>query len=167
MGTIAAQRLSCWCTISRSTCYGRFLRDRRDTFTSLTTWFDDVHALTSRHTVVVLVGTKLDREMDEREVDFLEASHWAAQHGALFTEVSSFTGENVQVPFELAARSLLLGIEAGRINPDEADTGIFYGGPSTSRGRSHFSLADTSLASDDWRSSDLTATPKTRRGCCT
>lgn len=118
---------------------------RHATFAELTHWLDDVRALASPQVVTVLVGNKLDREADEREVATLEASRWAAQHGVLFTETSSLTGENVDVPFILAARSVLLGLSDGTLDPERIDSGIAYGDrllPRNSTG-SHFSFADT------------------------
>lgn len=47
--------------------------------------------------------------------------------GLLFVEVSSLTGENVQTPFTLAARTILPRIESGEIDPEAAGTGISYG----------------------------------------
>ncbi len=44
-------------------------------------WLADARALASSHLVVVLVGNKSDRE-EEREVEWAEASRWAAQNGA-------------------------------------------------------------------------------------
>jgi len=43
-------------------------------------WLADARALGSSHLVVVLVGSKSDRE-EEREVEWVEASRWAAQNG--------------------------------------------------------------------------------------
>ena len=43
-------------------------------------WLEDARALGSQHLVAVLVGNKSDRE-EEREVEWAEASRWAAEHG--------------------------------------------------------------------------------------
>ncbi|WFD28786.1 hypothetical protein MNAN1_003801 [Malassezia nana] len=98
------------------------------TFAGLGSWLDDVRALASPHVVTVLVGNKLDREADEREVPTFEASRWAAQHHVLFAETSSLTGESVDVPFVLAARAVLYGLRAGTIDLEQPDSGIAYGG---------------------------------------
>jgi len=115
------------------------------TFAELAKWLDDVRALASPQVVTVLVGNQLDREADEREVATLDASRWAAQHGVLFTETSSLTGENVDVPFVLAVRSVILGLSAGTIDPERPDSGIAYGERFLRRNStgSHFSFADT------------------------
>lgn len=121
---------------------------RYATFAELAKWLDDVRALASPQVVTVLVGNQLDREADEREVATLDAGRWAAQQGVLFTETSSITGENVDVPFVLAARSVLLGLSAGTIDPERPDSGIAYGERFLWRNStgSHFSFADTSGA---------------------
>lgn len=47
--------------------------------------------------------------------------------GALFLETSSLTGENVEAPFALCARSILLAIESGKLDPEAPGSGISYG----------------------------------------
>jgi GTPase SAR1 family protein len=46
----------------------------------LSRWLADARALASPQLVVVLVGNKSDREED-REVEWAEASQWAAENG--------------------------------------------------------------------------------------
>ncbi|KAN0062626.1 Ras-related protein Rab-4B [Thecaphora frezii] len=116
---------------------------KRSTFEPLQRWLSDARALASSDLVVVLVGNKLDRE-EEREVGYLEASRWASENGVLFLETSSLTGENVEAPFALAARSILLSIESGRLDPEKAGSGISYGDRALRRvgSGSRFSFAD-------------------------
>lgn len=45
----------------------------------------------------------------------------------MFIETSSLTGENAALPFVLAARSILEGIDRGSLDPDSAGSGISYG----------------------------------------
>lgn len=47
---------------------------------NLSQWLADARALASPHLVTVLVGNKSDREED-REVEWAEASRWAAENG--------------------------------------------------------------------------------------
>jgi hypothetical protein len=54
--------------------------DSRDSFLNMSQWLTDARALASPHLVAVLVGNKSDREED-REVEWAEASRWAAQNG--------------------------------------------------------------------------------------
>lgn len=53
----------------------------RNSFANLSKWLADARALASPHLVTVLVGNKSDRE-DDREVEWAEASRWAAENGA-------------------------------------------------------------------------------------
>lgn len=57
-----------------------FVSRSRSTFANLSRWLADAKALGSPHLVTVLVGNKSDRE-DDREVEWAEASRWAAQNG--------------------------------------------------------------------------------------
>jgi GTPase SAR1 family protein len=115
---------------------------RRESFSNLSRWLADARALASPQLVVVLVGSKSDREED-REVEWAEASKWAAENGGScsketlqvclhrldvhFLETSSLTGENVEAPFLLAARAILLAIESGTLDPEKAGSGVSYG----------------------------------------
>lgn len=47
---------------------------------NLSRWLADAKALASPHLVTVLVGNKSDKE-DDREVEWAEASRWAAENG--------------------------------------------------------------------------------------
>lgn len=118
--------------------------DRRSTFEPLSRWLTDARALASPDLVVVLVGNKTDRGEDEREVPYLEASKWANENGVLFLETSSLSGDNVEAPFALAARSILLAIESGKLDPEKAGSGVSYGDRALRRvgSGSRFSFAD-------------------------
>ncbi len=56
------------------------LRLSRESFMNLPRWLADARALASPHLVTVLVGNKSDCE-EEREVEWTEASRWAAENG--------------------------------------------------------------------------------------
>ncbi|KAJ7900314.1 ras family-domain-containing protein [Mycena olivaceomarginata] len=104
----------------------------RDSFTNLSRWLADARALASPHLVCVLVGNKADKD-DEREVEWAEASRWAAENDVHFLEASSLTGDNVEAPFLLAARSILLSIESGALDPEKAGSGSLRRVNSSSR----------------------------------
>jgi Ras-related protein Rab-4B len=131
---------------SRPTPCQADLPARRQSFSSLARWLTDCRALASPHLVTVLVGNKLDRGEEEREVEYAEGSRWAEENGEsawtriwstvmpvltppglLFVEVSSLTGENATTPFLLAARTILSAVDAGTLDPDSAGTGVSYG----------------------------------------
>lgn len=98
----------------------------RQTFEGLSRWLADARALASPQLVTVLVGCKSDREED-REVEWAEASRWAAENDLHFLETSALSGDNVEAPFLLAARSILLSIESGQLDPEKAGSGVSYG----------------------------------------
>ncbi|CEL62840.1 Ras-related protein Rab-4B OS=Mus musculus GN=Rab4b PE=2 SV=2 [Rhizoctonia solani AG-1 IB] len=91
----------------------------RSSFLNLSRWLADARALASSQLVAVLVGNKTDRE-EEREVEWSEASKWASENDVHFIETSSLTGDNIEKPFALAARAILLSIEGGQLDPEKA-----------------------------------------------
>ncbi|TFK57114.1 ras-domain-containing protein [Heliocybe sulcata] len=117
----------------------------RQSFQNLDRWLTDARALASSNLVVVLVGNKSDRE-DEREVEWAEASRWAAENNVHFLETSSLTGDNVEAPFLLCARSVLLSIESGSLDPDKAGSGVSYGDRALRRVNSSSRLSFGSLS---------------------
>ncbi|GAA6040232.1 hypothetical protein JCM8097_004196 [Rhodosporidiobolus ruineniae] len=98
----------------------------RRSFESLQSWLSDARALASPDLQVVIVGNKSDQE-DDRQVPYLEGSRFAQANNALFVETSSKTGDNVEQPFILLARAILLAIETGKLDPDKAGSGVSYG----------------------------------------
>jgi len=117
----------------------------RESFRNLSRWLTDARTLASPHLVTVLVGNKSDME-DDREVEWSEASRWASENGVHFLEVSSLTGENVESPFLLAARSILLAIESGQLDPEKAGSGVSYGDRALRRVNSDSRLSFGSLS---------------------
>ena len=65
-----------------------------------------------------------------------------------YIEVSSLTGENVESPFALAARSVLLAIESGTLDPEKPGSGVSYGDRSLRRVSSGSRLSVTLGLSD-------------------
>ena len=51
----------------------------------------------------------------------------AVQTGVLFLETSSLSGENATQPFILLARSILLAVESGRLDPEKPGSGVIFG----------------------------------------
>lgn len=159
----------------------------RASFLNLSRWLADARALGSPHLVVVLVGNKSDREED-REVEWAEASRWAADNGmcALFAlsvcthhallnnptpdvhflETSSLTGENVEAPFLLCARSILLAIESGALDPEKAGSGVSYGDRALRRVNSSSRLSFGSLSGGRRKGTVKLRLPLPGRGKC-
>ncbi|KAL5495418.1 RAB4B [Sanghuangporus sanghuang] len=127
----------------------------RNSYVNLSRWLDDARALASPNLVTVLVGNKSDRAEEDREVSWAEASRWASQHGVHYIETSSLTGENVEAPFMLAARQILLSIESGELDPEKAGSGVSYGDRALRRvgSSSRFSFGSGSSTSGRRRSS--------------
>jgi len=139
----------------------------RESFVNLSRWLTDARALASPHLFTVLVGNKSDREED-RQVEWVEASRWAAENGMCtdesrpkafffklkpflradvhFLEASSLTGDNVEAPFLLAARSILLSIESGELVPEKSGSGVSYGDRALRRVNSSSRLSFGSLS---------------------
>lgn len=117
----------------------------RGTFENLSRWLADVKALASPDVVVVLVGNKLDQE-EKRQVDWAEASQWATFNDVHFVEVSSLDGKDVDSPFLHAARSILLAIESGTLDPEQPASGVSYGDRALRRVRSSSHLSFGSLS---------------------
>ncbi|GAA5897192.1 hypothetical protein JCM8208_003751 [Rhodotorula glutinis] len=112
----------------RSACGAVVVYDitSRKSFEALHSWLSDARALASPELQVVVVGNKMDQE-DDRQVPYLEGSRWAQDNGALFVETSSRRGDNVEQPFILLARAILLAVESGKLDPDKAGSGVSYG----------------------------------------
>lgn len=73
--------------------------------------------------------------------------------GVLFVEASSLSGENVESPFLLAARSILLSIESGVLDPEKAGSGVSYGDRRLRRVNSSSRLSSLSFGSGKKRKS--------------
>ncbi|KAE9408118.1 ras-domain-containing protein [Gymnopus androsaceus JB14] len=110
----------------------------RESFAKLSRWLADARALASPNLVAVLVGNKSDRE-EEREVEWAEASRWAAENDVHFLEASSLTGDNVEAPFSA-------GCPSGILDPEKAGSGVSYGDRALRRVNSSSRLSFGSLS---------------------
>lgn len=70
----------CLFTISRGNCFSTF---RRDTFTHIKTWLEEVKNNGNPHMEILLVGNKNDLE-EERVVSFEEGEKMAQENGLTF-----------------------------------------------------------------------------------
>ena len=137
----------------------------RSSFVNLSRWLADARALASQQLVVVLVGNKSDRE-EEREVEWAEASRWAAENDVHFLEASSLTGENVEAPFLLAARAILLSIESGSLDPEKPGSGVSYGDRALRRVNSSSRLSFGSLSNSRKKGNIKLRSWNPRSKCC-
>lgn len=157
------------------------LQHSRASFLNLSRWLADARALGSPNLVVVLVGNKSDREED-REVEWSEASRWAAENGVCllhiyiyishlsqdvhFIEASSLSGDNVEAPFLLCARSVLLSIESGALDPEKAGSGVSYGDRALRRVNSSSRLSFGSLSVGRRKAGSKLKLPGAAGKCC-
>jgi len=137
----------------------------RASFSNLSRWLADARALASPQLVTVLVGNKSDRDED-REVEWAEASRWAAENDLHFLEASSLSGDNVEAPFLLCARSILLAIESGTLDPEKAGSGVSYGDRALRRVNSSSRLSFGSLSGTRKRHSVKLKLPGSGGRCC-
>ena len=98
---------------------------RRATFNHLGSWLTDARNLTNPHTVIVLIGNKLDLS-SQREVSFEEATRFAEQNGLIYIEASAKTGQNVEEAFLSTARKIYSNIETGVLDPNSVESGIQF-----------------------------------------
>lgn len=103
----------------------------RESFNALTNWLTDARTLASPNIVIILVGNKKD--LEDREVTYLEASKFAQENELIFLETSAVTGEHIEDTFLQCASSILSKIESSELDPDKMGSGIQYG-DSTVRG---------------------------------
>ena len=89
---------------------------RRDTFTHVTKWLDDVRTNSSKNVTVILIGNKKDLE-DKRQVSYEEGEAFAKEHGLMFLETSAKTAYNVVESFNLSAQCILNNIDRTGVDP--------------------------------------------------
>ena len=89
---------------------------RRETFTHVTKWLDDVRTNSSKNVTVILIGNKKDLE-DKRRVSYEEGEAFAKENGLMFLETSAKTAYNVVESFNLSAQCILNNIERTGIDP--------------------------------------------------
>jgi|EP00670_Eutreptiella_braarudii_P005267 Ras-related protein Rab-14 len=99
---------------------------RRQTYNNLANWLTDTKNLTNHHTVMMLVGNKVDLE-EQRQVSFEEASKFAEDNGLLYLETSAKTGKNVEQAFLQTARHIFDNIQNGVLDPNSVESGIQFG----------------------------------------
>ena len=91
---------------------------RRDTFTHVTKWLEEVKSNSSKHICVILIGNKKDLE-DKRQVTYEEGESFARENGLMFLETSAKTAFNVVEAFNLSAQASLNNIEKTGVDPTE------------------------------------------------
>ena len=90
---------------------------RRDTFTHVTKWLEEVKMNSSKSICVILIGNKKDLE-DKRQVTYEEGENFAKENGLMFLETSAKTAYNVVEAFNLSAQAILNNIERNGTDPN-------------------------------------------------
>ena len=91
---------------------------RRDTFTHVTKWLEEVKSNSSKSICIILIGNKKDLE-DKRQVTYEEGENFAKEHGLMFLETSAKTAYNVVEAFNQSASAILnYAIKTGQ-NPGQ------------------------------------------------
>ena len=83
---------------------------RRETFTHVKKWLQEVKVNSSKNICVILIGNKKDLE-DRRKVSFEEGERFARENEIMFLETSAKTAFNVGEAFTLSAQAILNNIE--------------------------------------------------------
>ncbi|XP_050935249.1 ras-related protein RABB1b-like [Cucumis melo] len=99
---------------------------RRETFSNLKSWLDDVRELAHPDISIMVVGNKVDKN-GRREVTKEEGQHFAEQNGLLFLETSAKTSQNVYEAFSIIANNILDKIELGVLDLSNKPSGIKVG----------------------------------------
>ena len=72
---------------------------RRDTFTHIETWLQEVKEHGNPDMVIMLIGNKADLGETKRRVSTEEGERFAKTHGLIFIETSAKTAYNVEEAF--------------------------------------------------------------------
>ena len=89
---------------------------RRETFTHVTKWLEEVRNNSSKTITIILIGNKKDLE-DKRQVSYEEGEAFAKENGLMFLETSAKTAYNVVESFNLSAQCILNNIERTGVDP--------------------------------------------------
>ena len=90
---------------------------RRETFTHVTKWLEEVRNNSSKTITVILIGNKKDLE-DKRQVSYEEGEAFAKENGLMFLETSAKTAYNVVESFNLSAQCILNNIQKNGVDPN-------------------------------------------------
>ena len=83
---------------------------RRDTFSHLVKWLNEVKDNASKDITIILIGNKNDLEK-ERQISYEEGESFAKENGLLFLETSAKTSQNIVEAFNLSALQILNNIQ--------------------------------------------------------
>lgn len=104
---------------------------RRDTFTHLTKWLEEVRQNANPDMTIMLIGNKSDLDT-RRQVRTEEGEMFAKEHGLIFLETSAKTAFNVEEAFLQTATMIYDNIDRGMYDLSSDKSGIRVGNESYS-----------------------------------
>ena len=85
----------------------------RQSFDELDTWINDLNALCTQNTYIILVGNKKD--LDDRQIVETEGEEYASRHNLIYLETSAKDGTNVEEAFARLGMGILRRVKEGTI----------------------------------------------------
>ena len=102
---------------------------RRDTFTHLTRWLEEVKQNGNPDMAIMLIGNKSDLDA-RRQVSTNEGEMFAREHGLIFMETSAKTAQNVEEAFLQTSEIIYENIDRGVYDLSNDKAGIRVGNES-------------------------------------
>lgn len=101
---------------------------RRDTFTHIENWLNEVKENGNPDMVIMLIGNKADLGETKRRVTYEEGERFAKEHGLIFLETSAKTSYNVEEAFLETSHFIFRNLVEGNYDlSNEAACGIRIG----------------------------------------
>ena len=100
---------------------------RRESFSKVRMWLEEVRRSASGNPVVALIGNKIDRPTMLREVSMSEAQNFATENGLLYFETSALTGAGVETAFVDTAKAIHARVLDHTIHPGDNLSGVKTG----------------------------------------
>jgi len=102
---------------------------RRDTFTHLTRWLEEVRQNGNPDMTIMLIGNKGDLDA-RRQVSYEEGERFAKEHDLIFMETSAKTAYNVEEAFLSTSTVIYENIDKGIYDLSSDKSGIRVGNES-------------------------------------
>ena len=93
---------------------------RRETFTHVKKWLEEVRNYCCKNVVIILVGNKKNDLEDKRRVSYKEGEDFAKENGLIFLETSTKNSNDIDEALQLSIQCILKNIERGEIILDSS-----------------------------------------------